>query len=92
MGDNEVLVHNMCAMADSVNQMNRAIMKGLAPKGIERVDGVNTSGNVTQPHVHFGDMYQTLNKDGTWGHEGGKIIPHLTKKMIEWLRSFGWDI
>ena len=74
----------------SPNQMQKQIEQGKAPKGVERVDNGNTSVG-SQPHIHFGDDYKSLNQDGTWGHDG-KTTPTLTKEIIQWLKGNGWGI
>ena len=71
----------------SVNQLQKEVEKGKAPKGIERFDSPQTKGE--QVHVHFtGKKNIALNKDGSWKH--GYI--ELTKSQIEYLRQNGWEI
>ena len=72
--------------------MQAQVKKGQAPRGVQRVDPPHRDIPGQQPHIHFGDKYQSLNIDGTWGHEGGKAIPTLTREIIEWLISNGWGI
>lgn len=75
----------------SPNQMQKQIERGQAPSGVDRVDKGNSSVG-SQPHIHFGDDYQSLNIDGTWGHEGGKKVPQLTKDIVEWINKNGWTL
>ena len=74
----------------SPNQMQKQVGRRQAPKEVDRVDTGNTASG-TQPHIHFKGDYKSLNMDGTWGHDG-KVAPHLTRKMIEWLKDNGWGI
>ncbi len=71
--------------AKSINQLQKDVEKGKAPKGIERFDSPKVKGE--QEHVHFeGSGNNALNKDGTWKH--GNV--ELTKKQIEYLKENGW--
>ena len=67
----------------SANQLNAAIRRGQAPRGIERIDVPKIKGE--QLHVHFKDG-SALNIDGTWKH-GTKA---LTQDETEWLLANGW--
>jgi RHS repeat-associated protein len=69
----------------SPNQMNQAILRGQAPKGIRRVDQPKVPHE--QLHVTFDDG-SALNIDGTWKH-GGRPI---TNAQREWLVSNGWVV
>ncbi len=69
-----------------VNQMNKQIKSGKAPKGIVRVDQPKIA--YEKPHVHFGEK-DALNIDGTWKH-GGNIT--LTNAQKEWLLNNGWKL
>ncbi|MCB0107994.1 MAG: hypothetical protein KDE53_18860 [Caldilineaceae bacterium] len=82
VGDGQWLVHNACL---TPNQMNRAIQRGQAPRGIERVDTPKIPGE--QLHVHFSDD-SALNIDGTWKH--GQTT--LTSPQREWLTDNGWTL
>jgi RHS repeat-associated protein len=75
--------------AGSLNQMQRAIERGQAPRGIARVEAGNPDFPNSQDHVHFTGQRATLNRDGTWGHgdEG-----ELTNEIEDWLRHWGWEI
>ena len=75
----------------SPNQMQKQVERGQAPSEVDRVDKGNSSVG-SQPHIHFGEDYQSLNIDGTWGHEGGKKIPKLTKNVVEWIEKNGWTL
>lgn len=75
----------------SPNQMQKQVERGQAPSEVDRVDKDNSSVG-SQPHIHFGEDYQSLNIDGTWGHEGGKKIPKLTKDVVEWIEKNGWTL
>jgi RHS repeat-associated protein len=87
-GSTPVLVHNSCDPM-SFNQMNQAIQRGQAPKGIYRIDRGKVPG-AEQPHAVFGrgQGAPSLNIDGTWKH--GYV--DLTNSQTEWLRSNGWNI
>ena len=61
-----------------INQLNKEVQKGQAPKGITRFDKTHTEGG--QEHVHFKDG-SALNKDGSW-KEG---LFDMTKKQKEYL-------
>ncbi len=74
----------------SPNQMQKQVGRRQAPKEVDRVDTGNTASG-TQPHIHFKGDYKSLNMDETWGHDG-KVAPHLTRKMIKWLKDNGWGI
>ena len=74
----------------SPNQMQKQVGRRQAPKEVDRVDTGNTASG-TQPHIYFKGDYKSLNMDGTWGHDG-KVAPHLTRKMITWLKNNGWGI
>ena len=69
----------------SANQMNKAIQRGQAPRGIKRIDTGKTKGE--QMHATFADD-SALNKDGTWKHRGRR----LTNAQKQWLRDNGWRI
>ena len=69
----------------SVNQMNRQILRGGAPRGINRVDVGKVRGE--QDNVHFDDG-TALNRDGTWKHGEG----NLTNAQKEWLLRAGWQL
>ena len=69
----------------SLNQLNKDIDKGKAPKNIDRFDKPHNQHG--QEHVHFKDG-SALNKDGTW-KEGSY---DMTKKQIEYLIENGWNI
>ena len=74
----------------SANQMQEQVCRKQAPKEVERVDKGKTKGS--QDHIHFGDEYQTLNRDGTWGHEGGKKRPQLSNGCKKWLLKNSWSL
>ncbi len=71
---------------NSLNQMKEAIEKGQQPRGIERLDKGN-SDHGELPHVHLSDG-TSLFINGTWKHGVG----HLTRRMVEWLQNWGWNI
>jgi len=85
-----VLVHNcpssQSGPAKSVNQMQKQVEKGDAPRGIKRVDKGNPD-HGEQDHVHFDDD-SALNRDGTWKHGSGS----LNRSQESWLRGNGWRI
>jgi RHS repeat-associated protein len=67
------------------NQMNRAIQRGQAPRGIVRID---------LPKIPFEKLHATfkdgsaLNVDGTWKHGG----IDLTRDQAAWLEQNGWTL
>jgi RHS repeat-associated protein len=71
--------------SSSVNQMNKGISQGSAPRGITRVDKGKIKGE--QDHVHFSNG-AALNKDGTWKHGS----TDLTSAQKDWLRDNGWRL
>lgn len=78
---NPVWVHNSC----SPNQLNKAIRRGQAPRGIERIDIGKVKGE--QTHVHLGKGH-ALNIDGSWKHGGTS----LTNNQKKWLIKNGWKV
>src|SRR5690554_6672113 len=68
----------------SVNQLNKAVQTGKAPKSIKRFD---KGKDINQPvdHVHFKDG-GALRRDGVWRHGGRK----LTNEEIKFLKDNGW--
>ncbi len=84
VSDDKVLVHNDC----KINQMNKEIERGKAPKSVERVDGPHSSVKNSQAHVHFKDG-TALNYDWTV-HDKKRGTPKLTREVIDWLKKFGW--
>ncbi len=83
VGAGAVLVHNSCFL------MNREILNGKAPDGVDRVDQAAGRFPGEQDHVHFTYQRATLNRDGTWGHGGPGT---LTNPVADWLRSWGWNV
>ena len=72
----------------SINQFKQDIIKGRAPKTIDRIDsGSDRLGE--QDHIHFkGKGSNALNKDGTWRHGGRE----LTNEERKYLKGIGWKI
>lgn len=70
----------------SVNQMQKQVQKGKAPKEVKRVDKGKIFGE--QDHVHLDDG-RAINKDGTFKHNpsGNNNISNAVK---EWLKKNGW--
>ena len=64
----------------SLNQANKAIERGNAPKGIKRVDKAHQ--NTGQSHVHLKKGRGAINSDGS-GHDGLK--PKLTKDEVDFI-------
>ena len=87
VGNIYILVHNSDC---SVNQMNRQIKKGQAPKEIKRIDPPQTSVPNSKIHAHFQDG-TSLNIDGTI-HDISHGLPKLTKQTSEWLIKHGWKL
>jgi RHS repeat-associated protein len=73
----------------SVNQMDEQVKRGLAPRGVQRVDQASRLTGDSQPHVHFENETQTLNQDGTWGHGDGSGLS-LPNRIVAWLKGNGW--
>ena len=70
----------------SLNQLQKDVERGNAPKGIDRFD----KGNATlgeKDHVHFKDG-SALNIDGTWKHG----YRNLKTKEIKYLERNGWKL
>lgn len=72
--------------ATSQNQMQKQVVKGQAPKEVDRVDKDHTG--YGQDHVHFKDG-TAINKDGTV-HDDGHGKPNLSNKVLDWLNKNGW--
>ncbi|AZI57856.1 hypothetical protein EH165_06520 [Nakamurella antarctica] len=89
VGDSEILVHNTCPPL-TPNQMNSAIARGQAPKGIFRIDTAKVPNEQTHVALGPGRGAPSLNIDGTWKHGQGEVV--LTNKQISWLRANGWNI
>ena len=70
----------------SPNQMQKAVERGQAPDGVERVDRGNPD-LWEQPHVHLNGG-AALNKDGTWKHGNA----NLTGDQRKWLQDNGWKL
>lgn len=83
VGENPVCVHNANC---SVNQMNKQIRKGQAPKGVKRIDKPLVKGE--QIHAHL-DKGSAINIDGTLKHGNGK---EMTSAIKNWLKGNGWDL
>ena len=81
-------MHNGCKK--SINQLQKEVNSGKAPKGIERFD----KGKILneQDHVHFSKDSGggALNMDGTWKHES--VGNPLTNKIIKYLKENGLEI
>jgi hypothetical protein len=82
VGDDEALVHNTCL---SPNQINQAIRRGQAPRGLVRVDTPRVPHE--QVHMTF-DNGAALNIDGTWKHGSYNI----TRAQREYLEENGWVV
>ena len=83
VGEDRVIVHN--ADCPPVNQMNQAIQRMQAPRGIDRIDrGVP---GFEQPHAHVNGG--ALNFDGTWKHQPKGPLSNAQRA---WLGSHGWNI
>jgi len=73
------------AKPKSFNQIDQEIRRGQAPRGIERIDRGQVTGE--QTHIHFSNG-SALNIDGSW--KEGKEEP--TKEQREWLLKNGWRL
>ncbi|GAB2021877.1 hypothetical protein RyT2_09510 [Pseudolactococcus yaeyamensis] len=82
----------------STNGINEQIKKGKTPNGVERADkGFGDVEDVedvedAQDHLHFDDSRWTLNRDGSWGHNGSGTPPKLTNAIKKWLKEIGWGV
>jgi hypothetical protein len=77
---------NQLKESKSINQLQKDVERGNAPKDIDRFD----KGNVIlgeKDHVHFKDG-SALNIDGTWKHG----YRSLKTKEIKYLRKNGWKL
>ena len=79
--------------AKSQGQMQQQVVRGQAPKEVQRVDPPHNRDNDpnSKPHIHFGDDKRALNSDGTW-HDVGKAIPKITRKIAKWILENGWKL
>ena len=66
--------------------MQKAVERGQAPKGVDRVDPAH--GPTGKPHVHYDDGTAS-NIDGTV-HDAGKGAPNATSTIRKWLEENGW--
>ncbi len=69
----------------TINQLQKDVERGKAPKNIERFDKGIIKGE--QDHVHFKKPKSALNKDGTWKHGDSFNIDNKTKNN---LNKNGW--
>jgi RHS repeat-associated protein len=74
--------------AMSPNQMNRAVQRGQAPKGIGRTDTGKVKGEQQHTVINSRGAKGAINLDGTWKHGGGT----LTSEQAAWLRAQGYQI
>ncbi len=75
-------------LAKSINQLNKLIKTGRAPRGIKRFDKGRNTKNLPQDEVHF-DNGASLYRDGTWRHDKGH---KLTNDQNKFLEENGWTI
>src|SRR5665213_1916447 len=74
----------------SVNQMNKQIATGGAPRSIIRADRGKIY--MEQDNVHFSDG-SALNLDGTWKHPPDSGGTHVfTNAETAWLQKWGWGL
>lgn len=74
------------ASTPSLNQIQQAVQRGQAPRGVVRVDkGGGVTGEI--PHAHFSNG-AALNIDGTWKHG----FATLTRDQTSWLVANGWRV
>jgi hypothetical protein len=73
----------------SANQMRQQVLRGNAPRSVDRVDADRKlpSGQYEEPHVHFKDG-SALYRTGVWRHGSHE----LTNAEIKWLTSNGWRL
>lgn len=72
----------------SVNQLNKMVKSGRAPRGIKRFDKGRATKNLPEDEVHFNDG-SSLYRSGRWRHNNGHKI---TNKQREFLEENGWVI
>ncbi|HVQ09342.1 MAG TPA: RHS repeat-associated core domain-containing protein [Allosphingosinicella sp.] len=82
IGEDRAVVHNACP---SPNQINQAVQRGQAPRGIGRVDVGRVQGEQTHIVVNGG----ALNRDGTWKHAPRS---GLNAAQRRWLQNNGWGL
>ena len=71
----------------SINQLEKDVEKGRAPKTIKRFDRAHSPDG--QEHVHFKEPKSALNMDGSW-KDGEPFL--IDKKTKEYLKRNGWKI
>ena len=71
----------------SPGTMQREVEKGQAPKDIESVHKPHNT-KTGKPHIHLRNG-TSMNNDGS-PHDAHKGIPHLTKKIKDWLSKHNW--
>jgi hypothetical protein len=72
-------VRQLKGVSKSLNQLNKLVKTGKAPKTIYRFDKGKIFGEVD--HVHF-DNGAALNIDGTWKH-GSKVLTNSETKFLQ---------
>ncbi len=72
----------------SVNQMQKQVQKGKAPKEIKRVDKGKIKGE--QDHIHLNDG-RAINRDGSFKHNPSGNI-EVPKSVKEWANKNGWKL
>jgi hypothetical protein len=91
-GINGLTTSNFAGKDNTINQINKQINSGKAPKGVKRADKGFSDVEDAQDHIHFDDSRWTLNRDGSWGHNSSGQPPKLTKKILKWLQDIGWKL
>ena len=87
VGNNSVLVHNTCGKKPtSLDQMQKQVERGQAPRSVVRVDDPKNSGQL--PHIHFSDG-TAMNIDGSI-HDAMKGRHTLTNSERIWIFDNGW--
>lgn len=80
-------VHQLNA-GKSLNQLNKDVQAGRAPKGIKRFDKGKDTKNLPEDEVHFDDG-SSLYRSGKWRHDKGH---RLTNDQTKYLKENGWTI
>jgi YD repeat-containing protein len=78
-----------CGEPIKVNQMEREVQQGRAPRQVQRVEW-STEDSRRVAHVHFKGTRASLYSTGNWRHfDPGFTLQNST---IEWLRGWGFNI
>jgi hypothetical protein len=74
-----LVIGDVKSFTRSINQTQKAIERGKAPKTVIRADKGRVPGE--QDNIHFNDG-SAINRDGTWKH-GGRSLTNPEKKFLQ---------